>query len=305
MDWITGIQNAINYIEDHLDGEIDYAQAARESFSSSYHFQRVFSILSGYTLGEYIRNRRLSLAGTELATGKGKVIDIAAKYGYESPDSFSKAFQKFHGITPSQARSSGAMLKNFSRLSFKITLEGGNIMDYKIVNREELVLMGYKTRFTGTPEKRNQQDHNFAVSTRLHQCVLQGMARDCDTIYEVITNLEDDGYDYYWASYVDPIMMKHFESYLGDFAKEFEKIIIPAGKYLVCETERCRYPTLLLEALRRKAVTEWLPSTGHELTDSPEFDIVHWFYKYGDEVRNNSRYTELWLPIQKKLINVE
>ena len=97
----------------------------------------------------------------------------------------------------------------------------------------------------------------------------------------------------------------HFESYLGDFAKEFEKIIIPAGKYLVCETERCRYPTLLLEALRRKAVTEWLPSTGYELADSPEFDIVHWFYKYGDEVHNNSRYTELWLPIQKKLINVE
>lgn len=300
MEWITGIQNAINYIEDHLDGEIDYEQAAKESFSSSYHFQRVFSILSGYTLGEYIRNRRLSLAGAELATGKEKVIDIAAKYGYESPDSFAKAFQKFHGMTPSQARSDGAMLKNFSRLSFKITLEGGNIMNYRIVEKEALVLMGYKTRFTGTPEKRNRQDHNFAVSTRLHQCILQGMAHDCDTVYEVITNLGDDGYDYYWASYLDPIMLEHFESYLGDFAKEFEKVTIPAGKYLVCETERCQYPTLLLEALRRKAVTEWLPSSGYELADSPEFDIVHWFYKYGDEQVNSSRYTELWLPIVKK-----
>ena len=134
MDWITGIQNAINYIEDHLAEEIDYDRAARESFSSSFHFQRVFSILSGYTLGEYIRNRRLSLAGAELATGKEKVSDIAAKYGYESPDSFAKAFQKFHGITPSQARSGGAVLKNFSRLPLTISVKGGSTMQYRMVN---------------------------------------------------------------------------------------------------------------------------------------------------------------------------
>ena len=93
MDWITGMQKAIDYIESNLTEEIDYGKVAAESFSSSYHFQRVFSILCGYTLGEYIRLRRLSLAGTELATGKEKVIDIALKYGYDSPDSFSKAFQ--------------------------------------------------------------------------------------------------------------------------------------------------------------------------------------------------------------------
>lgn len=300
MDWITGIQNAINYIEDHLTDQIDYEQAAKESFSSSFHFQRVFSILSGYTLGEYIRNRRLSLAGTELATGKEKVIDIAAKYGYESPDSFAKAFQKFHGITPSQARGNGAVLKNFSRLSFKITLEGGSIMNYKIVEREEIVLTGFKTRFTGTPEKRNRQDHEFAVTTRLKQYVLQGFAHDCDTVYEVINNVGDDGYDYYIASLIPLVMRNDFEEDLGEFCKQYEHITIPAGKYLVCETERCEYPTEVLEALRAKAVTEWLPSTGYELADAPEFDIIHWFYKYGDEKVNSSRYTELWLPIVKK-----
>lgn len=162
MDWITGIQNAINYIEDHLTEEIDHELVARESFSSSYHFQRVFSILSGYTLGEYIRSRRLSLTGTELATGKEKVIDIAMKYGYESPDSFAKAFQKFHGITPSQARSSGAVLKNFSRLSFKISLEGGSIMNYRIEEKPAMLLTGYKRRFTGTPNDKKSQDHYFA-----------------------------------------------------------------------------------------------------------------------------------------------
>jgi hypothetical protein len=90
----------------------------------------VFSILSGYTLGEYIRLRRLSLAGAELAGGKGKVIDVALKYGYDSPDSFAKAFQKFHGMTPSQARADGSMLKSFSRLSIKILLIYRNFMIY-------------------------------------------------------------------------------------------------------------------------------------------------------------------------------
>ncbi len=99
MDWITGIQNAIDYIEEHLTESIDYDKVSEQSFSSSYHFQRIFSILCGFTIGEYVRNRRLSLSGSELATTNIKVIDVALKYGYESPDSFAKAFQKFHGIT--------------------------------------------------------------------------------------------------------------------------------------------------------------------------------------------------------------
>ena len=121
MDWITGIQNAIDYIETHLTETIDYDIVAKQSFSSTYHFQRIFSILCGFTVGEYIRNRRLSLAGSELATSDIKVIDVAMKYGYESPDSFAKAFQKFHGVTPSSARMNGSKLRSFSRLILKIS----------------------------------------------------------------------------------------------------------------------------------------------------------------------------------------
>ena len=111
MDWIDGLQKSIDYIETHLTETIDYDTVAAQCYSSSYHFQRVFSIMCGFSLGEYIRNRRLSLAGAELATGKTKVIDVALKYGYESPDSFAKAFQKFHGILPSQAQMNGNLLK--------------------------------------------------------------------------------------------------------------------------------------------------------------------------------------------------
>ena len=124
MDWIYGMQAAIDYIEQHLADEISYEEAARCCCSSIYHFQRTFSILCGYTLGEYIRNRRLTLAGTELQAEKAKVIDVALKYGYYSPDSFAKAFRAFHGILPSQARNGGT-LKSFSRLTIKVILEDG------------------------------------------------------------------------------------------------------------------------------------------------------------------------------------
>ena len=136
MDWICGLQKAIDYIENHLTEKIDYEAVAKQGYSSSYHFQRVFGILCGVTMGEYIRNRRLSLAGSELATTDAKVIDVALKYGYESPDSFTKAFKQFHGITPSEAKKDGSNLKAFSRMSVKITLSGGSVMNYKIVEKE-------------------------------------------------------------------------------------------------------------------------------------------------------------------------
>ena len=136
MDWITGIQNAINYIEEHLTEAIDYDEVAKEAACSSFYLQRIFSILCGMTLGDYIRNRRLTLAGNELSAADDKVIDIALKYGYESPESFTRAFSRFHGVTPSEAKKDGSKLKSFSRLSVKITLSGGNIMDYKIIEKE-------------------------------------------------------------------------------------------------------------------------------------------------------------------------
>lgn len=303
MDWITGMQAAIDYIEMHLteDDRIDYEIVAQQAFSSSYHFQRMFSILCGYTLGEYIRNRRLSLAGVELASGKMKVIDASLKYGYESPDSFAKAFQKFHGITPSQARMNGAILKSFSRLVLKISLEGGSIMDYRIDEKDELVLTGYKRHFTGTPAARMEQENEFYVSTRANQYILKGLAHDCDTQYNVMTNYDDDGYDFYIASKLDDWSANNLEKELGsDEARRFDNIIIPKHLYLVCETERTKYPTMLFEDVRRKAVTEWLPSSAYRLADAPELSVHHWFFERGNDNVSNSRYTELWIPIEKE-----
>ena len=175
MEWVVGVQRAIDYIEDHITEELDYEEIARTGFSFSYHFQRVFSILCGYTLGEYIRSRRLTLAGMELAADKIRVIDAAVKYRYESPDSFAKAFARFHGITPSAAREPGARLRSFTRLSIRISLEGGSSMDYRIEEKPEMVLTGYKRFFTGSPAERDAQEEAFYVTTRLNQYALKGL----------------------------------------------------------------------------------------------------------------------------------
>ena len=300
MDWTTGLQKAIDYIEDHLLEKIDYDAVAAQSFSSSYHFQRIFCILCGFTVGEYIRNRRLSLAGAELAAGNAKVIDIALKYGYESPDSFAKAFQKFHGVLPSQARNNGSSLKSFSRLVLKFSLEGGNVMSYRVEKKPEMIFTGYKRRFTGTPAERFEQECDFYVSTRVNQYILKGLSHDCDTGYNIMSGFDDEGYDFYIASILDDWSTDNLDKELGaEEAKRFEKIVVPEGMYLICETEKTKYPTMLFEDLRRKMVSEWLPSSGYELADAPEISVYHWFHKHGDEEVNNSRYIELWIPITR------
>ena len=151
MNWITGIQRALDYVEAHLMESVDYEEAAKQAYSSSFHFQRVFSILCGFTLGDYIRMRRLTLAGSELASSDIRVIDAALKYGYDTPESFSRAFTRFHGVPPSQAKH-GAALKAFSPLSVKLTLDGGSTMDYRIETVEAFRLICRKKQIPSRAE---------------------------------------------------------------------------------------------------------------------------------------------------------
>ncbi len=153
MNWIQGIQQAIDYVEANITEEIDYEEAAKRAYSSPFHFQRVFGILCGFSLGDYIRMRRLSLAGEELSKGNAKIIDIAMKYGYETPESFSRAFTRFHSITPSEAKH-GGNVKIFTPLSIKLTLTGGSKMDYRIEKRDAFQVVCKRKR-VGKPQSAN------------------------------------------------------------------------------------------------------------------------------------------------------
>ena len=301
MDWIIGLQKAIDYIEDNLTETIDYEMVAAQSFSSSYHFQRVFSILCGFTIGEYIRNRRFSLAGTELATSDAKVIDVAPKYGYESPDSFAKAFQKFHGILPSQARNNGSMLKSYSRLVLKFSLEGGKPMNYRIEKKPEMILTGYKAHFTGVPygEDRERQEEQLFITTRGKQWFLRGASRNIDA-HCVITNITDEGYDYYYCHLLDGWERDNLynKEVTGvDFVEDLglENVVIPETTYVVFETNDvkspiCDYFDLL--NLRIQILTEWMPEMGFQLKNAPELAIYHWLPKA-------ERNVQIWMPIEK------
>ncbi|AHF09302.1 MULTISPECIES: AraC family transcriptional regulator [Dehalobacter] len=161
MDWITGIQRAVDYVEAHITESIDYEEAAKQAYSSSFHFQRVFSILCGFTLGDYIRMRRLSLAGNELASSGIRVIDAAFKYGYDTPESFSRAFTRFHGVSPSQAKQGGAALKSFSPLSVKLILDGGNTMNYRIETKDAFQIICKKKQVSCKAELTTEEISRF------------------------------------------------------------------------------------------------------------------------------------------------
>ena len=303
MDWISGIQKAIDYIEENLTEELDYGEIAKRSFSSEFHFQRVFSLLSGYTLGEYIRNRRLTLAGADLSKGELKVIDVALKYGYENPDSFARAFLKFHGILPSAAREPGAKLRSFVRLNIKITLEGGNTMDYRIENKPEIILTGYKRRFTGVPfgEERSEQEGEMFMTTRAGQWLLFGASKERNGWYCVVDNVDDAGYDFYIAAALDEFDRETIENPKETGIDglmelfELEHFTVPAATYAVFRTKPQRRPTGEYLDIRQRIVTEWLPSSGYKFAAAPEIA----YYRQTPIDENRNRYIEIWMPVEK------
>ena len=136
MNWIEGISEAIKYIEANLMSELTIDDIAAKAYVSPYYFQKSFSLLCGFTVGEYIRNRRLASAGNDLLSGDDKVIDIALKYGYDSVDSFTKAFTRFHGATPTAVRKSGHPIKLYAPLQLELFVKGGYVMDYRIGKQE-------------------------------------------------------------------------------------------------------------------------------------------------------------------------
>lgn len=148
MVWAEAIGQAIAYIESHIADELSVGEIAKQVNLSPFYFQKGFSLLCGLTVMEYIRKRRLALAGSELVSSDAKVLDVALKYGYDSPDSFSKAFARFHGTTPAMARKDGTTLKSFAPLKIKLSLEGGYLMDYRIVQKDSFTVLGVSKTFS-------------------------------------------------------------------------------------------------------------------------------------------------------------
>ena len=171
-------------------------------------------------------------------------------------------------------------------------------MNYRIEEKGEIILTGYKRRFEGVPGEREEQEKDMYVTTRPWQYILGALAGDIETEYNVIANIDDTGYDFYIANQLTEYYRNNLdkECILGEeFASHYENITIPKCTYAIFETERCSYPTLVFLELRRKIASEWLPTSGYQLADSPEIVVTHWYRRD----KSGERYRELWIPIIK------
>lgn len=289
MDWITGIQNAINYIEEHLTEEINYDKVADEAACSNFYFQRIFGILCDISLGEYIRNRRLTLAGNELNASDKKVIDIALKYGYESPESFTRAFSKFHGITPSEAKRNGSKLKSFSRLSVKITLSGGSMMDYKIVEKEAFEIIEKVEAHSiendinakSIPDFWTKSHNDGTVKTLLENTT------DKTFIFGVCYgNNSDDAKTFDYS--IGAVYNKKTA-----VPKGFRRNTIPTSTWAIFECKGAMPKAM--QDMWHKITSEFFPTSSYQ----PTYEMDIEAYTEGDMGGSDYR-SEIWIPVVKK-----
>lgn len=290
MDWITGISKAIDYIEEHITEPTDYARAAKEACSSPFNFQRVFALLCGYTLGDYVRMRRLTLAGEELLSTDAKVIDVALKYGYDSPESFSRAFTRFHGVSPSAVRK-GAAIRSFSRICVKLILTGGSIMEYRIEKKQAAKIICRRREFT----KPGDDYTNREIPEFWNECgrdgsiqKLCGYIKDSAQFKGLLgvcfsTEMTDSGFPYGIGAEYD-----------GESdPQDFEIVEIPAYTYAVF-TVRGRMPDAFRETYR-KICTGFFPQSGYEYGNGVEIEA----YPSAD-VQNPDYTCEIWIAVKPK-----
>lgn len=276
--WSEGIQSAVQYIEDNLTEELRIEDIAARAYVSAFHFQRIFSVLCGFTVGEYIRNRRLTLAAQELSLSDARVIDIAVKYGYDSQDSFSRAFSRFHGISPTAAKEGGARLRSFAPLKIKLTLEGGNMIEYRIVEKDAFTIMGRSRRFcadTSYEEIPKFWQEHFSTGGG---DIIKGMFGAC---------LDGDG--------------KDFEYLIADCYMPWNEVpegcmtrVIPAGTWAVFP---CRGPhPKALQDVNTAIWSEWLPSCReYRLAGNYNLEV----YLAPPDPDPEATYSEIWVPVEK------
>lgn len=285
MEWIHAIQSAIKFMEQHITEDISAEDVANHVHISSFHFQRGFRMLCGYSIMEYIRNRRLALAGGDLAATDMKIIDVAVKYGYDSPDSFAKAFSRFHGISPTMVRRGNVMLKTFAPLTLEISLKGGYLMNYKIVEKESFTVLAVSAKFNYENCKQEipkfWQEH-FEKGNGRYVCGMFGINID--------EQMGQDSFEYLIADPYSPDK---------DIPEGFVTRTIPAFTWAVFSCDGPMPESL--QDVNTKIFSEWLPAlkeyefvAGYcvEMYDAPD--------KYPKGTKDEKYHSEIWIPIGKK-----
>jgi AraC family transcriptional regulator len=295
LDWLTKMNAAVDYIENHLNDEIDYQKVAMEACCSSYNFQRMFSFITDIPLAEYIRRRRMTQAALELQNTDVKVIDVAFKYGYDSSTSFARAFCTLHGITPTEAKKTGAKLKYYPKISFQISIRGEIGMDYRIETKEAFDIFGIEAicSLTGTEgvpsqlwqkcQENGEYDRLVTNAGDLPAFVPQGLCKVHGAEYYRKT--EGNTFPYMLCAFVSK----------NSNTEGYKVVRIPSQTYVVFSSEKFKWGDeffKILTNMQKRFYSEWLPTANYERTDSANFEIYGGTEEYG--------YIELWYPITTK-----
>lgn len=284
MDWVKIIKDAIEYIEGNITEDLTVGRIAGKVNTSAFYFQRGFSMLCGYTVGEYVRMRRLSIAGEELLSSDVKVIDLAIKYGYDSPDSFTKAFTRFHGSTPTDVRRGGAILKSFAPLHIKLILDGGSTMEYKIEEKKAFKVMGISKDFS-------YENANADVPRFWDEAFLQAKERPVEGMYGVCFDEEMAGNRFRYMI-ADDYDAKKAEK------KKLDVHEIKAHTWAVFP---CRGAVPLpLQEVNRRIFSEWLPASSYEIAEGYNIEYYSDPADFKMGMQDPEYYAEVWIPVKEK-----
>ncbi len=283
------LNQVIDYIEEHLTDDLTLEMISEYAGVSDYHFRKIFFYLSGLTLSEYIKNRRLSEASMDLLQGE-KVTEVALKYGYQSIDGFTRAFKKWSGLLPSEVIKKG-ISKSFPKLSFVITVRGGSTMEFRIEEKPAFNLVGVSRRvpmqFKGINNEIVKLAESITEEQKAEMHSLQNIEpyEIVNASYEADANfLKEEGY----LTHMIGILTT--KDQVSDL---LEKVPVEACTWAVFPNEG-PFPSTLQETMAR-VYSEWLPSSNYELINAPTFSFTKM-----DPDKKDYAYSEVWIPVRKR-----
>lgn len=288
MEWLKNLSKAIEYIEMNLAGELSYEEAAKIACCSTYYFQRMFSYVTGIPLSEYIRRRRMTQAAFELQTTDSKVLDVALKYGYTSPTSFNRAFQSVHGISPISAKAQGSVLNAYPPIRFSVKITGGNVMPYRVEEKEAMRIVGIRIPLTLDMEENQKNVPPFWEKTLKSSkfpeiCNLSD--RSPQGVLGITACQSHDEIYYYIAAATDKPVPKDMYEYK-----------IPAATWVVFESDG--YFKESIQSIFRRFLTEWLPFSGYTYAELPDIEV----YPISEE-KPRAGHSEVWIAVKKEKEN--
>ncbi|HKM34583.1 MAG TPA: effector binding domain-containing protein [Lachnospiraceae bacterium] len=283
MNILMMMNEVIDYVEDHLESEIDYDEITKISGYSWFYIQRIFSGIAGVTLSEYVRRRRMTLAASELMDSGIRILDLAVKYGYESADSFSRAFRNVHGVSPSEARKEKGALKTYQPMSFIISVKGEKEITYRMESHNEMRIVGL-VRHYKAPENNEMDVNTFwnqLYSDGSHDRITEIADGDIKGVHGFLHVIDNETVDYIIASFSEREVPDGMEVYT-----------VPKSRWAIFEGKG---PVrIAIEEIWRKIYSEWLPSTKYTHAETIEIEC----FQYGDNKRDENFKFEIWIPVK-------